>query len=89
VFVSTARTIIQRRCWRYSPREWAQIIGKGRVIDPEFPLLARSKDAVAHLNAAIQITQNETLLTSADAATTEQYFCLNQTQGPSIPIKLH
>jgi hypothetical protein len=70
------------------PGEWAQIIGKGRIIDPGLPPLARSKDAVADLNATIQIMQNETLLTSADVAITEQSFCLNKTQGPGIPIQL-
>jgi hypothetical protein len=70
------------------PGEWAQIIGNEKIIDPEFPPVAGSKDAVAHMNATIAIMQNETLLTSTDEATTEQYFCLNKTQGPAIPIKL-
>jgi hypothetical protein len=40
------------------------------------------------LNAAISISQNETLLTSTDAATIERDVCLNQSQGPNLPIKV-
>jgi hypothetical protein len=70
------------------PGEWAQIVGKSEFRGIDWPPEASSKDAVSHLNATITISQNETLLTSADAATTERYVCLNQTAGHDVPIKL-
>lgn len=70
------------------PGEWVQIIGKGTFMGFDSIPEANSKDAVKHLNAAITITHNETQLTSADAATTERYVCLNQTAGHDVPIKL-
>ncbi len=70
------------------PGEWAQIIGEGKFMINDWPPEAHSKDAINHLNATLIITQNETLLTSTDAATTERYICLNQTRGPNVPLKL-
>jgi hypothetical protein len=70
------------------PGEWVQIVGIGRFMGFDGLSEANSKDAVKHLNAAITIIQNETLLTSADVATTERFVCLNQTAGHDVPIKL-
>lgn len=70
------------------PGEWAQIIGAGEFMLDDWPPESHSKDAVNDLNATISITQDETLLTSTDAATVERHVCLNETQGPKLPIKV-
>ena len=70
------------------PGEWVQIIGIGTFMGFDGLSEANSKDAVKHLNAAITIIQDETLLTSADVATTERFDCLNRTAGHDVPIKL-
>jgi len=70
------------------PGEWAQIVGTTEMFVSDWPPVTHAKDAINRLDATVSIDQNETLLTSTDAATIERHICLNQTRGPSLPIKL-
>ena len=74
------------------PGEWVQIIGQGQPIgEPvsDLPPLAHSKDGITEIKASIEVSQDETLITSTQSATTHQQFCINQTQGESVAVKLN
>ena len=71
------------------PREWALVIGKGKITLPEnIVAFIRNGDPVSNANAKVSIYGSETLLAATASATVSQRVCLNQSQGPSVAMKL-
>ncbi len=72
------------------PGEWVRIIGEGKFTPPnESVNLIRSIGvAVSQANAQSSIYDAEELLTATSSATILHGVCLNQVQGPGVPMRL-
>ena len=69
------------------PGEWARIIGRGRLSEDFLPLI-RNGDVVSNANARVSIYRNETVLSASASATMSQGVCLNQSQGPTVAVRV-
>ena len=71
------------------PGEWVRIIGTGKITRPEEVMrFIRNGDGVNHANAQVSLHEVETLLAANAYATISHAVCPNQSQGPSVAMRL-